>query len=605
MKAAIGIYTTMSVSAPEESFQRAARLVYGPVLSYVYNNPGTKLSLYQSVAMMKHIDSLGANEFNVLIASLAKRGDLELLTGSYSQTVLSLNPPKDRSSLIEKMTTAIRKKYGVRASSCFLYGQIWAPYYVHALKNSGLSSIVISGYRANLGSLVADRPFTMNELGKRIKVYVMSDAVAQAVSGYAQGLLDLEGLEEQVTRTVSESAEDMVVFLNLDQLLEGAARSGKTEELGSFLVRLIERFQDRLAPLSQIGTNRPGYLDSGWYGRDAWARGLSSFNELFVRNASYRYLLNRYLSLSSFAADYKKDKNLKKYIEGELARLTMGPLFIFDTQCTPLRREERRAFWKGIYDCEWKVTEADSAALYQEEDLEELGAENFIARNSFMLAGFSPLGGGVTEFSCKDVQFNFFDTRPAFSKSFPEVPLRKSFTFLIRTESGDVYDFSSVLFHTDLLSKARGDLQYLGGIEDVASVAKHFKLQKQTLMLDALITAEKDIKGELEVPVYLESSSFSLLSQEQRRRIMLDQLDDVRTVRYTEASSGLQLAFSSTVSFSLREEREAQRQDTSVGAENFELWLKLRFLYPVCLEKGQSMALRLYARVSGPAADKE
>ena len=86
---------------------------------------------------------------------------------------------------------------------------------------------------------------------------------------------------------------------------------------------------------------------------------------------------------------------------------------------------------------------------------------------------------------------------------------------------------------------------------------------------------------------------------------MLDQLDDVRTVRYTEASSGLQLAFSSTASFSLREERGAQRQDTSMGTESFELYLKLRFLYRLDLKKGQSMALRLYARVSGLSADKE
>ena len=604
MKVALGIYTTMSVSAPAETFKRAAKLVYGPVLSYLYNNPGVKLSLYQSAAMMKHIDTIGASEYNVLISSLAKRGDLELLTGSYSQTVLSLNPPKDRSSLIEKMTTSIRKKYGVRASSCFLYGQIWAPYYVHALKNSGLSSVVISGYRANLGSLVAELPFTMNELGKRIKVYVMSDAAGQAVSSYAQGKSSLSELEAELCSVISSSKEDLAVFLNIDQLLEGAARSLSGDDVGGCLVRILERFRDSVAPLSQISTNRPGYLDSGWYGRDAWARGLSSFNELFVRNASYRYLLNRYLALSDFAAAYKKDKNLKRYIEGELGRLPMGPLFIFDTQCTPLRNAERRAFWKGIYDSEWKIYEADSTALYQEYDLEELGENNFIARGSFLLAAFSPLGGGVTELSCKPVPFNFFDTRSSFDKDFPQVPVRKSFTDLFRA-GGEERDLSASLYSSNLVSKSHGEVQYVRSEPGFLTLSKHYKLQKQTLMMDAQITAERDIEGEYEVTVYLESSSFSLLSQEQRRRIMLDQLDDVRTVRYTEASSGLQLAFSSTVSFSLREEREAQRQDTSLGTESFELYLKLRFIYPVSLRQGQSMSLRLYARVSGLPAEKE
>ena len=281
MRIALGIYTGMSVSTPSSTFQRAVSLVYRPVLSYLYNNPGVKMSLYQSASMMKHIDNTGATEFNMLIASLAKRSDLELLTGSYSQTVLSLNPPKDGSSLIERTTTMIRRRYGVRASSCFLYAQVWAPFYIHALKNSGLSSIVISGYRANLGSSVASRSFTMNELGKRIKVYVMSDQCSYLVSQYAQGLIDFDALSSGIDNIISSSDDDVVLFLNIDQILQGTARDGRGDDIGQLITGIIKKYSSSLVPLSQINTNRPGYLDSGWYGRDAWARGLlPSMNSL-------------------------------------------------------------------------------------------------------------------------------------------------------------------------------------------------------------------------------------------------------------------------------------------------------------------------------------
>ena len=118
MRIALGIYTEMSSSSPQSAFSRVLTLVYKPVLSFLYNNPGLKLSLYQSAAMMKYLSSF-CPEVNMLISSLAKRGDLELVTGTYSQAILSLNPPKDRSLQIERLTTLIRRYYGVRASCCF------------------------------------------------------------------------------------------------------------------------------------------------------------------------------------------------------------------------------------------------------------------------------------------------------------------------------------------------------------------------------------------------------------------------------------------------------------------------------------------------------
>ena len=71
MRLALGLYTELTASSPVPAFRRVLSVIYRPVFSYLYNNPGLKMSLYQSVAMMKHIDN-SSPEMNLLLSSLAR-----------------------------------------------------------------------------------------------------------------------------------------------------------------------------------------------------------------------------------------------------------------------------------------------------------------------------------------------------------------------------------------------------------------------------------------------------------------------------------------------------------------------------------------------------
>ncbi len=604
MRIALGLYTELSTSSPVPAFRRALSVVYRPVFSYLYNNPGVRMSLYQSSAMIKHIDSNGAPEVNLLIASLAKRQDLEIVTGSYSQSVLSLNSPKDRSLQIEKMTTLIRRYYGVRASCAFFYGQVWSPLYIPPLKSSGISSVVISSYKAPQRECMESGSFMMNELGKRVRIHTVSDEAASLVSHFAQGSIGYGELRNGLEDLIRTASDDLILFLNMDQLIQGAVRNECEEGISQMLIGLLDRYRDSLSTLSQMDATRPGYLDSGWYGRDAWSRGLRSFNDLFVRNENYRYLLNRYLSLCEQISSYKKDKALKRDIENELFHMSLGPLFIFDAQCAPLRTSERRLFWKAIIDSEARLFEQDPAGLYREHDFEELLQNDFIARNSVYTAVFSPKGGGLAEFSYKPRLINLIDTKPMFDRAFPYVPLLKSFTDIIRTADHE-FDGRNIIYESEVLSKARGEYQFSASDESL-SIMKLFKLRLQTLVMEVVITASEDIKGRYTVPVYLSSPELELQSLDQRRLVMLSLLDDVRTVRYTDTASGLTVSFSSTESFSLTENRVRQSQYTSLGLESFDLYTELFFSFPLELKKGEAASFRFIARVSDNSSkDKE
>ena len=533
----------------------------------------------------------------MLIASLSKRGDLELITGSYSQAILSLNPVKDRSLQIEKMTTLIRRVYGVKASSCFFYGQIWSPNFIQTLKNLGLASVVISAYKATVREKVESESFIMNELGRRVRINVPSDEAASLVSSFAQGLITFDNLYVGLHDIVDCTEDDCFLFLNIDQLLEGAARDGSDERLSELLISLFEKHPDATIPISSLYAKRPGYLDSGWYGRDAWARGLKSFNDLFVRNENFRYMLNRYLSLVDFLSSYKKDKAVKKEAETELFNISMGPLFIHDAECTPLRYSERKAFWKAIIEAERNVYDTDPTALMREHDFEEIGISDYIARNKTYTAVISPKGGAITELCYKPLALNIFDTRVPFDKDFPYVSLLKSFSDIL-SYGEKIYDLSERIFDAEVLSKTGGEYQFMTQENGEFSLIKHFRLRSQTLVLESVITAERDIVGSYTIPVYLASSEMTLSSLEQRQRLMFGSLDDVKTVRYTDLSTGFLLSFSSTEGFSLNEERIRQSQNTSLGVETFELYTRLLISFPISLEKGESAVVKLVARAS-------
>ncbi len=568
----------------------------------MYNNPGAKLSLYQSAAMVKYMAAT-CPEVNMLVSLLSKRGDLELVTGPYSQAILSLNPPKDRSLQIEKMTTLIRRYYGVRASSCFFYGQIWAPSFIHSLRNTGISSVVISSYKATSRELVDTSSFTMNELGKKVGVKVISDRCSQLISRYAQSEISFSELRSSMSSFLNSEGEDEVLFINIDQLLEGSARAGDDDRLSSLISGLLAELGTSGILLSSVSVDKPGYLDSGWYGRDAYAQGLHSFNDIFIRNANFRYLLNRYISLSDTVSQFKKDKAVRRDAEAELFHISVGPLFIHDAQCTPMRLQERRLFWKAIIECERFISDSDSLALRNEYDLEEIGENDYIARNKVFTAVFSPKGGAVAELCYKPLAINILDTRVPFDKSFSHVEMFKSFSDKLIID-GKEYDLSGEMFDSSVISRTRGEYQFTYTCERF-TIVKHFKLRLQTLVMETAIISDQMLSGIYEISVGMSLHDMVLGSFDQRKQMMLGSLDDVRTVKYTETQSSLTVSFSSTESFSVSEERVRQTQNTSIGIESFELYSKLAFHFPLNQKAGEAKNCRFIMRASDSRKDRD
>lgn len=602
MRLALGMYTTLSSYTPAHAFRRALSLIYTPVLRKLYNSTDIKFTLYNSSGMMAYFDD-NHPEVNILISTLCERGSLKLLSGIFTQSILSLSPPKERADSLEKMTTAIRRHYKVRPDGAFFYGQIWAPQYVSTLNSCGIDKVVISSYKATSREHLYDSPFRMNELGKKIEVFPINDVISSAVSRYSQGEMNLSELKDAITAFFENNrSDDVVMFLNLDQLLQGTARTIETEgdDVASIFLHILEMAEKtgtELCHLEDLDVNRNGYLDSGWYGRDAYANSLFSFNDIFVRNGNCRYMKNRLINLTKSVSECKKDKALRRLCTHNISHVTNGPLFIYDPQCGPLRSTERRVFWQNIIEAEKNLGTVFPNLLDNECDLEDQGDQDYISRNGNYTAVFSPWGGSLVEFDYVEKGLNICDTKSHFDKDFSYLDHKRTFADKV-TCNGKLYKTKYHKFTTEVVRRNYSEMLFTLDDENLPfSVIKRYKLRNSTLVLESMLVAKEDIdEGSYALNAYLGFDTLYLPSQDHKQLTLLGKLEGIKTLKVVDKECDVQISFTSTDPFTVMEDVKKQSQYTVLGLETFTLYEKFTFSFPFSLKKGESANFRLALR---------
>lgn len=604
MKIALGMYTTLSFSVPSAAYKRALSLIYQPVLKYVYDREDVRFSLYQSSAMMNFF-SEEHSEVNFLISTLVKRGSLRLFTGMANQSIMSLYTPRERANEIEKMTTMIRKLYSYKAQSAFFYGEVWSPQVVSTLSSLSIANVVISTYSQRDKKELFNQVKVMSELGKKVRICPFDDNISRIISSFAQGETTLEETKERIREyfcTLSPDAE-VFIFLYIDQLLEAYNRRAfpdLEDDISSVFLTIFEEADKRGAEYSFVENfSQKGkcYLDSGWYGRDAYSGNLSSFCDIFVRNSMCRYVLNRVLTLNEILQMNKKDRDIKKISENDLPTMLTGPLFIYDPQCGPLRSSERMAFWKKLIAAEKTLYSKTDFQVHSTNDYEEAGYTNYTGRSENYSLVFSPLGGSVVELDLLKKEMNIVDSKSHFDKSFLPFSIKHSFADTIRFSS-KVFKTKYFAFDANVLNRQKTDFEFILERDDFPfSLVKHYKIRSQTITMESTIIAKQDMEDALyQVNFYLSLDDFSLAQIDQKMLMMLGSLDNVRSFRIQSSSYGFEILFTSTQSFSISQDVKKQSQYTVLGLETFNLYSKFTFSFPYSIKKGESETFRLIFR---------
>ncbi|MDA8188836.1 MAG: 4-alpha-glucanotransferase, partial [Dehalococcoidales bacterium] len=123
-------------------FEMAYRQAYLPMVESLEKHPGVRLALHYSGPLL---DWIRANhpDFIRRIAKLARRSQIEIMTGAYYEPILVAIPDDDKLGQIERMTQVARDELGYKATGLWLAERVWEPHLPKYLAESGVQWTVV------------------------------------------------------------------------------------------------------------------------------------------------------------------------------------------------------------------------------------------------------------------------------------------------------------------------------------------------------------------------------------------------------------------------------------------------------------------------------
>lgn len=643
MKVLAGIYSQLPSGTGALVLERVLSCVLKPMLTFLYNNPKTKLHLHLTTAEMEWIEC-NHPEVNMLIADLAKKDQLELLTGGYYQPVLQLLQTKDRSSQIEKTTTYIRRRYGMRVQSLWCYDQIWNPTYVSAMNLCTTTRLLISTYDKLHDRQLATQPFIMQETGRTIEVYPTDDYSSELIADYAEGRLSFNELRHKFNERLKhlDSTEYISVMINADQLCQGSALCGHEAEQTE-VWKLLSDINDQCIRQDwetlllneydeEVPITRYDYLPAGWYGRDSrQARSMSSFNDILVRSEELNQLYGRLLNIQDVVRNYKKNKDIRKRAESLLEKASSGVPFITDSYGGSVQPMYRKLVYKYLNEVEQLLCAQDDLSYPLAFDVDFDQHEEYLSLGKNISAILDSKGGAIIELNYLPAGWNYADTfsgRPVDDivqqhgiqagkkqKTFEDMlfPICDELVEYRKYDSGCCINLSSNYYDLDRLDRKgteyKASCLYEGTslIPSPLMIEKRYKFRQNTIVVDLQLVNTGDRSAdfifgcELNLSIGTRTGSVQLYSLESKHTDLLSEHDanlrNLRNIRMFDEVNKTIITLTSDSRFSLIKEDYYTDTPTILGKELLYHHTILLPYWPVHLNPQETASFKLALRI--------
>ena len=237
-----GTYNHQPVGSSTESLEAVYQNAYKPYLSLLNDYPSFRFTLYYSGVVLEWLEKHHP-ELIMLLGDMAKRGQVEFLTGGFYNPILPLIPIADRLGQIEKLTTYLRVRFGKRPRGCWLAELVWEPDLASTLHSSGVEYVFLdeSHFRfAGLDGEALFHTYLTEDQGKTVSVLPLSGSL---------GLRFPSSTPEEVAGAIDQCAgrdPGRVVSLMLDGNSLGTSQDGHNGCFGDgWLDRLFQLLIDR------------------------------------------------------------------------------------------------------------------------------------------------------------------------------------------------------------------------------------------------------------------------------------------------------------------------------------------------------------------------
>ncbi len=366
----------------------------------VYNNSGIKLLFRLSISEFDYLESYYP-EINMLINELCRRGQIEILSSTYYDVILSMIPSHERASQIEKTTTFIRKRFSKKPRGLWYYNQVFNPTTIPVVGLAGLNYIVISTYNQISNSIESNRPFYTEEMGKEVLVFPTDDRFSKTTADMYNGSLSIERYLSEISKQMDETTGTLcTIMLNLDQLM---AKDGSSDVFRTIYSKSSENCTLPSIYFQENETVKTHFLPTGLYGRDYQVGKSTSINQLIYDNP----MLCRHYGVVNMLRDvlHESRKTIadRKNLDNLMMMASSSSLF-FPGECwTPAICRQAN---KYACEIETKLAMDNGSPMPVETDLDFDRVKEFLIVGRSGIVYLSRKGGLLSRFTIPSALFD-------------------------------------------------------------------------------------------------------------------------------------------------------------------------------------------------------
>ncbi|MFA5569847.1 MAG: alpha-amylase/4-alpha-glucanotransferase domain-containing protein [Sphaerochaetaceae bacterium] len=597
-----GVYSQLSPATPSSLMERALSLAYRPLLTYLYNTPDLKMHLYFSPTTLEWFEH-SYPEIGMLLSDLIKRQQVELLGGSYHQAILQLLQIKDRSNELERTTTFIRRRFGQRPRSIWLYNQIWNSSYISPLHMANVERVVISTYDQLQQQQGQQDPFIMHDMGKMVEIVPTFYPVEHLIKEYATKEKTFDQVTKELETLTFGSSQSAFVMVNIDHLLQGCCEDNEEmnqDVISSLIHSLFDKNQHHSSLLQESemdATQQKGFLRSSWYGLDSSIEEIKSFNELLLQSEELHHLHGRSLYLHELTRIYKKNKDVRKRVHSLLAKATSGAPFTYDASGGMYRSCYRKHIYASLIEAQRVLSSSESISFPLSYDLDLDGRKEILWQGKNIGSVLSATGGALEELSYLPTSWNYGDTfsglshngdvkKGTFQRSFNDVLLPSQHTLdpYNKYDTKQVYNCGEHIYNVQCDAVNRHEVVVSLDVEKLPfslgsfHIEKKYSFKANTIVVEFSLTntGKHKKKGYFGSELNLsfketEKSTYSLYTVEKSRNKMLNNEQSLYTqlknMRVIDVANKTLLSVASDARFTLYKNDHITELETIGGVE--------------------------------------
>ncbi len=142
INAVFAVHNHQPIGNFEKVFEEAYQLSYKPFLDVMEKHPSVKFTQHWTGTLLEWLVKKHP-ELIKRMKAMVKRGQLELLTGSYYEAVLAIIPEEDRIGQIRKLTEYIQSVFDFTPRGMWLAERVWEQPLVATLVKAGVEFVIV------------------------------------------------------------------------------------------------------------------------------------------------------------------------------------------------------------------------------------------------------------------------------------------------------------------------------------------------------------------------------------------------------------------------------------------------------------------------------